>query len=71
MGDYAMHPIRGFRQFMQLLVSNFGGKFVGMIICNYLGVKVRILTYMRICIYVCMSIYIYVHVYGLFFWIRG
>ena len=34
--DYAMHPVRGFRQFAQLLISNFGGSFVGMIVCNYL-----------------------------------
>ena len=46
LGDYCMHPVRGFRQFLQLLVSNFGGRFVGMIICNYLGVKGLLLSIM-------------------------
>eukprot|EP00802_Teleaulax_amphioxeia_P010046 Tamp_10071.p1 GENE.Tamp_10071~~Tamp_10071.p1 ORF type:complete len:642 (+),score=101.05 Tamp_10071:129-1928(+) len=44
--DYAMHPFRGFRQFAQLLLANFGGKFVGMIVCNYLGVKGLLLSIM-------------------------
>ena len=44
--DYVMHPVRGFRQFAQLLISNFGGSFVGMIVCNYLGVKGLLLSIM-------------------------
>ena len=44
--DYVMHPIRGFHQFAQLLISNFGGQFVGMIVCNYFGVKGLLLSIM-------------------------
>jgi hypothetical protein len=45
-GDYCMHPYRGLRQFAHLLGSNFGWKFVGMIVCNYFGVKGLLLSIM-------------------------